>query len=356
MPAAIILAFLQATAAPVTVTARPATVYIERAASAQRLEFDFLLEGQTDDTVRLRSIRLRASGPDGTPWSIRFIDESGADPSIRTVPRRDIPGRSAILVYNPFHSFPPDVPIARLDYEFTFTRGAREWRVTTTVEPKPYRQNVTLSLPLAGRILVFDGHDFYAHHRRVDYTDPIMRKVGIRSNSQRYGHDLSLVDQDGSMYRGDGKRNEDWHSWGAPVLAPAGGTVVEVENSMPDYDVGNPRAGLSLDTLFARPVALMGNHVIIDHGQGMFSRLMHLRRGSVKVRPGERVTPGQRLGDVGFSGSVYTVHLHYEVAMGPGLDVEGLPAYFSGFRRVLGGRSVPVARGPIDTGDIVERR
>jgi hypothetical protein len=343
-------------ASPIVVTATPSTIYIERSTSAQHLQFDFVLEGQTDDTIRLTSIRMTASDRSGKPWSIRFIDESGIDPGIQTIPRREIAGRSAVLVYNPFYTFPPDAPIARLRYEFSFAKGNEEWQVATTVEPVRYRQAVTLALPLKGRMLVFDGHDFYAHHRRVDYTHPLLVRAGIRENSGRYSHDISLVDRDGKMYRTDGKRNEDWLSWGAPIVAPGAGRVVEVEDAMPDYDVGNPSAGLSLDSILARPASLMGNHVVIDHGGGVFSRLFHMMKGSVRVRPGDRVAQGQVLGQVGFSGSVYTVHLHYEAAAGPGVHAEGVPAYFSGFLRVLGSKTVPVVEGPIDTGDIVERR
>jgi hypothetical protein len=237
----------------------------------------------------------------------------------------------------------------------TFAKGEREWRVETTVTPVEYRQPVALALPLKGRMLVFEGHDFYSHHRRVDVTNPVFEKAGIHRNSERYAHDLSLVDDRGAMYRTDGKRNEDWLSWGTPILAPGAGKVVDVENAMPDYDVGNPTNVLGIDSILARPAALMGNHVVIDHGGGVFSRLMHMMRGSVRVRVGDRVSVGQVLGQVGFSGSVYTVHLHYEVGAGADLDVEGLPAYFSHFRRVLGSRTVLVDKGPIDTGDIVER-
>lgn len=348
------LCLLLQAAAPVLVTAEPAPIHVERAATEQRIEFDFRLVGLTDDTLHLTAVRLIARDRAGKPWSIRFVDESGADPSLLTLPRRDVPGKAAIMVYNPFSRWPADAPIAQLDYRFVFTHRGREWQVPVTVRPAASRQPVPLDLPLAGRILVFEGHDFYSHHRRVDVADPIMRQVGIGHNSERYAHDLSLVDAAGSMFRGDGRRNADWYSWGAPVFAPAAGTVVAVANSQPDYDVGNPDDRLSPDSIFARPMALAGNHVIIDHGHGYFSRLFHLRRGSVTVRPGQRVAAGQRIGAIGFSGSVYTIHLHYEAAAGAGLDVDGLPSSFRNFRRVWGARVVP-ARGPIDTGEIVER-
>ena len=39
-----------------------------------------------------------------------------------------------------------------------------------------------------------------------------------------------------------------------------------------------------------------GNGVVIDHGGGWISQYSHLRSGSVRVHPGDRVSAGQPLG------------------------------------------------------------
>lgn len=81
---------------------------------------------------------------------------------------------------------------------------------------------------------------------------------------------------------------------------------------------------------------------------------MHLQPGSVRVRRGAHVVAGQPLGKVGFSGDSLVPHLHYFVSSAPTYPMLGLPSYFDHFRRLLGSRSVAVARGQIDSGDIVE--
>ena len=155
------------------------------------------------------------------------------------------------------------------------------------------------------------------------------------------------------MYRGAGARNEDWYGWNAPVLAPGAGTVVAAESGEPDWEVG--RTSLPDSVVLARPVALFGNHVVIDHGNGEFSLLAHLRRGSVLVRRGDRVRQGQPVGRVGFSGSVYTIHTHYQLQRGPEYDAEGLPSTFLHVTRV--GRSGSAGgRLRVDSGDVVEGR
>jgi hypothetical protein len=46
--------------------------------------------------------------------------------------------------------------------------------------------------------------------------------------------------------------------------------------------------------------------------------------------------------------------VHFELRTGTAIrDVEGLPAYFHDFQRVLGERVVTVRKAPVDAGDIV---
>jgi murein DD-endopeptidase MepM/ murein hydrolase activator NlpD len=73
----------------------------------------------------------------------------------------------------------------------------------------------------------------------------------------------------------------------------------------------------------------------------------------VRVKPGDHVKQGEVIAAVGVSGSAEEPHLHYELRNGPGLNVEGLPSYFTQFSRLLGSHSITVNRGRIDTGDIV---
>ena len=75
---------------------------------------------------------------------------------------------------------------------------------------------------------------------------------------------------------------------GTPVLAPAGGTVVVAE------------------FLYVR-----GGAVIIDHGLGIYTGFYHL--SSLAVVPGDVVTPGQIIGEVGTTGLSTGNHLHWDL-------------------------------------------
>jgi murein DD-endopeptidase MepM/ murein hydrolase activator NlpD len=63
--------------------------------------------------------------------------------------------------------------------------------------------------------------------------------------------------------------------------------------------------------VFAGPLTIYGNAVIIDHGLGLMTLYGHLSTIAVKV--GDQVTRGQQIGRTGTTGLATGDHLHYEV-------------------------------------------
>ena len=56
-----------------------------------------------------------------------------------------------------------------------------------------------------------------------------------------------------------------------------------------------------------------GNGVVIEHGNGWETQYCHMRQGSVLSKIGDRVTQGQVIGKVGYSGLAQFAHLHISV-------------------------------------------
>ena len=337
-----------------TVRVHPDTVWIERGRGEQLVSCDFELTSDAADTLEITHVDVRALDAGGRLLSAKFLGSNGTAPSILTLPKRTVSRGEPLLVFNPFPEWSDDLPIVTLQFAFTLETATRAETVAVDVRPRAFVQHTPLVLPITGRLFVFDAHDPLAHHRRMDTTFAPIAKLGLTRNSGRYAYDLSLVDEKGSMWRTDGATNADWWSWNVPVRAPGAGRVVKVYDDREDWEVG--RTGLSLDAIMAEPTTLFGNSVVIDHGHGEYSLLAHMRRGSVRVKDGAVVKQGDTIGAIGYSGSVFTVHVHYELRSGVGLDVEGLPSHFDRVDRWIGGRRVPVKDGFVTTGDVLESR
>lgn len=73
--------------------------------------------------------------------------------------------------------------------------------------------------------------------------------------------------------------------------------------------------------VFAGPLVVRGNAVMIDHGWGIYSAYMH--QAEIKVEEGDQVEAGQVIGIVGQTGRVNGPHLHLEIWAG-GVQVDPL--------------------------------
>lgn len=135
--------------------------------------------------------------------------------------------------------------------------------------------------------------------------------------AQRHASDITAVNTTG--FRATGLLPRDLSSYvifGASVFSPCAGTVVQVVDGLPslippERDRDNAR----------------GNHVALACG-GVRVELAHLKKGSVTLQIGDRVTAGDRLGEVGNSGNTSEPHLHIH-AVDPATGV-GIPLVFDG--------------------------
>ncbi|APR81759.1 secreted peptidase [Minicystis rosea] len=161
---------------------------------------------------------------------------------------------------------------------------------------------VAFQLPVRGRWTVTQGENGAHTHRGI----------------WKYAFDFEVRDAEGHLAQGDGSSVEQYHCFRLPVLAAAEGTVVAIENGVPDNEIG----GLELDRNW-------GNHVLIQHGIGLYSLVAHLARGSVKVVKGQVVRRGEILGACGSSGRSPRPHLHFQLQSTAELGAPTLPCRFT---------------------------
>jgi len=166
---------------------------------------------------------------------------------------------------------------------------------------------------------------------------------GIQSYGQTYAIDLVYDPADHAQFRRPGfrwwpfaRRPQDFPGFGQPVFAPADGVVVRVHNRERDHwSRTSPLGMLYLLTvelwreLFG-PSRVLGNHVIIDQGNGVYAALSHLRHRSILVTNGQRVRVGDQVAECGNSGNTTEPHLHFQLMDHPSIAVAaGLPFRFA---------------------------
>jgi hypothetical protein len=140
--------------------------------------------------------------------------------------------------------------------------------------------------------------------------------------AQRFAIDFIQLDEEGRLFEGDLKDLDNWHFFGADVLAAASGRVIEVVNDLPNQVPGELPPGITIDEA-------SGNHVIMDIGEGRFALYAHMIPGSIVVEEGQFVRAGEKLGHLGNSGNTDGPHLHFQIMDGPGaLNSVGLPFVF----------------------------
>jgi hypothetical protein len=173
---------------------------------------------------------------------------------------------------------------------------------------------------------------------------------GTHAYGQTYAIDLVHEPEDGVPWKAVhrrplARRPEEFAAFGRPVLAPADGVVVRTHQRERDHWSRNSWPALLY--LFVEgmlrevtgPSRILGNHVVLDLGDGVYAVLAHLRRGSVRVRKGQRVKAGERLAECGNSGNSSEPHLHFQLMEHPRvLFAAGLPFEFDRFE--VGGEVV----------------
>ncbi|TGN11054.1 peptidoglycan DD-metalloendopeptidase family protein [Leptospira ilyithenensis] len=144
-----------------------------------------------------------------------------------------------------------------------------------------------IQLPLNGKIIIaaaFDGG-------------------GTHSGFEKYSYDFLHVDESHSTLRPNtkGTENSDYYTFGESIYAIEGGVVLDTKDGFSDNVVpGEISFG-------------PGNDLQILHDNGLISHYAHIKKGSIRVKKGQRVNRGEKIAEVGNSGMSYGPHLHFTV-------------------------------------------
>ncbi|AZM61385.1 MULTISPECIES: M23 family metallopeptidase [unclassified Streptomyces] len=197
--------------------------------------------------------------------------------------------------------------------------------------PRAAREPVEVAPPVTGR--------WSALNSPADRTP----SHGVHAYGQTYAIDLVAEPEPGARPRFSllwplARRSSAFPAYGAPLHAVADATVVRADDRQRDH-----LSRTSLPTLLylmliegsLRELSgvrrILGNHLVLDLGDGTYAAYAHLRRGSLTVREGEKVRAGQTLARVGNSGNSTEPHLHFQLMDGPDPDTaRGIPFAWHG--------------------------
>jgi murein DD-endopeptidase len=282
----------------------------------ERLVYELHLTNVAAETITVRQVRVLDAdrGTELAAFGPAELDRRIAVPGVagnrRTIP----PQQRAVAYLEVSATAAPQAILHRLELSSGLAiEGAR-----VSIAPAA---PVVLSPPLRGGpwVAIYDPA-WERGHRRVFYTvDGRARIPG------RHAIDFMKVDARGTLAAGDSDEVSNWRGYGAEVLAVADGEIVATRDGMRESALvsGNGRH---------EPEAAAGNYIGLDLGRGRYAFYEHLKPGSVRVRPGDRVRRGQVIAALGFTGSATGPHLHFHVADGrTPLGAEGLPFVFREF-------------------------
>jgi murein DD-endopeptidase MepM/ murein hydrolase activator NlpD len=254
--------------------------------------------------------------------------ETSALKSARKVTYQSLAAQDEVFDLQHYFSEPVALRVDKLVYHLDLnTRQGAMVSKTLEIPLTAYVQKTKLIFPLKGMFVVAAGHDFNEEHKA--------------EWSQQYAYDILALGPHFEVIKTNGETNEDFYAWGREIIAPADGVVVYARNDVQD----NSRPGLIQTNVFLKlpePMwAVAGNVVVIDHGNGEFSLLAHMQKGSVRMKAGDKVKQGQVLGLLGNSGNSDAPHLHYQLMAGGVIyRNDGLPSHFENLETAVPKRGI----------------
>lgn len=204
--------------------------------------------------------------------------------------------------------------------DLNILKGHQKVKVLVTgamivITEKPH---LIIGPPLAGGpwAAIYDP-SWITGHRRVFYTlDGIARLPG------RFAIDFIKLDSTGRYAAGDGNEIRNWPGYGTEVLAVRDGVIASVRNDAAE----SPTLSAYIP---ASPENATGNYISMKIGDSQYVFYEHLKPGSIRVKPGQKVKKGQVIAAIGFTGQTTGPHLHLHIAdSNSPLGAEGVPFEF----------------------------
>jgi murein DD-endopeptidase MepM/ murein hydrolase activator NlpD len=228
-------------------------------------------------------------------------------------------GKKRVAIFAVPRNTPEDAAIRVVGVDEAGNRAAVSWR--TQIQEREFpevRINLggtflTTKVPELASDLGFEGGDPVSTFQRInrearDANEQRIREIVAASSPDRYwrgafeqlrNSEVTSRFAEHRSYFVEGEQVSEAIHYGYDLASTAGAAITAAN------------AGR---VLFAGPLGIYGNCVVLDHGLGLTSLYAHLSR--IDVREGDELEKGQRLGLSGTSGLAGGDHLHFAVLVG----------------------------------------
>lgn len=173
-----------------------------------------------------------------------------------------------------------------------------------TISRFQYAHLAKITLPFWGEWRVSQGYDGEITH------------LGEWSKAL----DFVITDEAEKTFQKPGTQLTNFYCYNKPVVAPLNGFVYAIESAIDDNPIGAVNTKKN-----------WGNTLILNHQNGLFSQISHLRKNSLKVAVGDYVERGSVLASCGNSGRSPEPHIHFQLQLSPKIGAKPIAyplAYF----------------------------
>jgi len=132
--------------------------------------------------------------------------------------------------------------------------------------------------------------------------------------------DFVITDEEGKSCFGQCAQKEEFYCYNKPVLAPADGYIYMISNITDENAIDNVNTEKN-----------WGNSIVINHLNGLYTQMNHLKKDSFRVRIGDYVKKGTVVASCGNSGRSPVPHLHFQVQLSPEIGAMTHPYPFGYF-------------------------
>lgn len=113
--------------------------------------------------------------------------------------------------------------------------------------------------------------------------------------------DFVITDEVDTTYNNFGQKLEDFYCYNKPVLAPADGYVYDIINYVEENGVNE----INIQENW-------GNSIIINHLNGLYTQISHIKKDSFLVQIGDYIKKGTMIATCGNSGRSPEPHIHFQ--------------------------------------------